>query len=299
MDQADLAQHGAAVRAVLAGAVRLDPPFAAGHGLGHFVMAQCGGINEALDLLHAQAAHRIQLIVRLDPFGRGQHAQRIRQPHDRGDDRGVAVGRIGDAADEGLVDLDLVERRVLQIAERGIAGAEIVQRQADAQHLERGEDFLGGGAIAHHHRFGQFDFQPFGRQAAVGQRLGHGRGKARVGELRGRYVHRDLHPARPFGGIGAGLFQHPIAQRADQVGFLGNRDEDRRRNIAQFGMFPAREGFERDDLFGLGIDDGLIGHAHLPATQRIAQVFLDLAATLGLAVQIAGIEPELAAPATL
>ena len=63
-------------------------------------------------------------------------------PH-RGDDRPVAAARLGRAAHEALVDLDLVEWRFLQITERGIAGPEIIQRKADADLLERGERVVG------------------------------------------------------------------------------------------------------------------------------------------------------------
>ena len=83
-----------------------------------------------------------------DAFGGSIHAQRLGETDDRGDDRRIAVALLGDAADEALVDLDLVERSVLQIAERGIAGAEIVQRQAHAQQLQLIEHVRSGRFIA-------------------------------------------------------------------------------------------------------------------------------------------------------
>jgi hypothetical protein len=39
--------------------------------------------------------------------------------------------------DEGTVDLEDVDREPLQIGERGIAGAELVEQQPDAERLER------------------------------------------------------------------------------------------------------------------------------------------------------------------
>src|SRR3546814_18833312 len=56
------------------------------------------------------------------------HIQGVRQIGDRLGDGSVA-GIALDPAHEALVDLDRVEGIVAQIAERGIAGAEIVKRQ--------------------------------------------------------------------------------------------------------------------------------------------------------------------------
>src|SRR3546814_7850943 len=70
-----------------------------------------------------------QVVVRLDPLGGRLHAERGREADDRRDDRRVHAVRVGGAEHEALVDLDLVERRLLQIAERRIAGTEIVERQ--------------------------------------------------------------------------------------------------------------------------------------------------------------------------
>ena len=299
VDQANLAQHGAAFGPVLAGAFRFDHPGAAEHGRAHFVRRDCGSVDKALDLLHAQRAHGVQFILRLDPFGGRIHLQGIGQADNRRDDRGVPAFGAGHAANEALVDLDLVERRVLQIAERGIAGPEVVEREPHAQQLQLREHVRRGIFIAQEDRLGQFQFQPLGLQAGMGQRLGDHRGKARIAELRGRHVDRHPHAARPGRRFGAGPLEHPIAQRADQVGFLGNRNEHPRRDFAQFGMSPARQGLQRHHLVALGIDDRLIDHVHLVMRQGIAQLFLDLAAALRFGMEFAGIEPELAAPAAL
>ena len=52
---------------------------------------------------------------------------------DHGLDDGQAVVPAGEIADEGAVDLDLVEGEGAEIAQRRIAGAEIVERDADAE----------------------------------------------------------------------------------------------------------------------------------------------------------------------
>ena len=57
--------------------------------------------------------------------------------------------------DEALVDLDGVEGKARQVGERRIAGAEIVERQADADLLQLGEHVAGLLGIVHHQRFGE------------------------------------------------------------------------------------------------------------------------------------------------
>src|SRR3546814_16447134 len=74
-----------------------------------------------------QPADERQIVMRLDPLGGRLHVERAREPDDRRDYRGVHAVLVGGPKNEALVDLDLVERRLLQIAERRIAGAEIVE----------------------------------------------------------------------------------------------------------------------------------------------------------------------------
>ena len=53
------------------------------------------------------------------------------------------------------------------------------------------------------------------------------------------------------------LAQHPAADLGDQAGFLGNRDEERGRNRAEFRMVPARQRFAGDDAARLEVDQRL------------------------------------------
>ena len=62
--------------------------------------------------------------------------------------------------DERAVDLDLVEREALQIAEARIAGAEIVERDADAHAAQRMEDRDHASRAFQEDRFGDLDLEP-------------------------------------------------------------------------------------------------------------------------------------------
>src|SRR5205085_7498647 len=83
----------------------------------------------ALDERTAETAHERQLFMCLDALGRRLHVQIGREPDHRADQRRVAALRIRRAGDKRAVDLDLVERDSLQIAEARIAGSEIVERE--------------------------------------------------------------------------------------------------------------------------------------------------------------------------
>src|SRR3546814_2876369 len=72
-------------------------------------------IDIALDMAATQPPDQRQVVVRLDPLGGRLHAERGREADDRRDDRRVHAVRVGGAEHEALVDLDLVERRLLQI----------------------------------------------------------------------------------------------------------------------------------------------------------------------------------------
>ena len=92
-----------------------------------------------------------------------------------------------DVADEAAVDLDLVEREALQIAQRGKAGAEIVQRDAHADGAELMQDGKRGLVVTDQHGLGDFEFQPVRRQAG---------GRERAHDPQGQRLAISTAPAR-------------------------------------------------------------------------------------------------------
>src|SRR3546814_15767654 len=69
---------------------------------------------------------------RFSAFGSGDHAKTVRQRNHRPHARHILAVRAVDAPDEGPIDLDLAARRLAQLAQRGLAGAEIVEREPNA-----------------------------------------------------------------------------------------------------------------------------------------------------------------------
>ena len=77
-----------------------------------------------------------------------------------------------------------------------------------------------------------------------------------------------------LGGLGAGLPQHPLAERHDQPGLLGERNELGRRDHAALGMVPAQQRLEAADLVALEVDERLVVELELAVGERLAQVEL-------------------------
>ena len=63
-------------------------------------------------------------------------------------------------ADEGLVDLHRVDRQLLQVRERGVAGTEVIDRQRDAHVAQPGEALERALGIDHEHALRDLEAQP-------------------------------------------------------------------------------------------------------------------------------------------
>ena len=88
--------------------------------------------QEALQLVAPHGLQEALLLGRLDALGGHGQAQCAAQMHDRMHQDGAFTGRLH-GLEEGPVDLDLVEGEAAQIDQRRVAGAEIVQGEAQAK----------------------------------------------------------------------------------------------------------------------------------------------------------------------
>src|SRR3954451_21613284 len=86
-----------------------------------------GAEQIALHFGTAEDVEQISLLLGLDTLRRRRHVAGSRDVH-HGLGDGGGCGGTADIPAEGAIDLYLVEPETLQVAERGIPGAEIVQR---------------------------------------------------------------------------------------------------------------------------------------------------------------------------
>ena len=75
----------------------------------------------------------------LHPFGNGGELEPFGEIDQRAHE-GTIVLRADDVLHEGAVDLDDIDAELAQVAERGVAGAEIVDGDAAAEILDAGDE---------------------------------------------------------------------------------------------------------------------------------------------------------------
>src|SRR5690606_31730073 len=178
----------------------------------------------ALALLASDGAQAGQLRVRLDAFGGRRLAERLAAADDGAHDR-LLLDVAGNALHERAVDLDLVEGEAAQIAQRRVAGPEVVHGDACAELAQRGQRIEDQVRAVEEQRFRDLELQPARCEAGDGERaLDHVADVAAAELYRGE-VDRNAHLLRPGRRVAAGAAQDEIAQRPDEARFLGNGDE--------------------------------------------------------------------------
>ena len=99
-----------------------------------------------------------------------------------------------------------------------------------------------------------------------------------AGQLRGRRVdpeeQRDTESFPPGHELATGVAEHPIAEPVDDVEVVGPVDERGGRQEAKCRMGPTRQGFDRRDVAGLGVDLGQVVHPELAGHERRSEVAL-------------------------
>ncbi len=124
-------------------------------------------------------------------------------------------GSAGSPLHERAVDLHAVEAEAGEVAERRVAGAEVVEDETHPQAAQPAQPVLHVGHVAHHHRLRHLELEAGGAEPAVHERPVHVVHHVRLQELLGGEVHG--HPRVGIGqrpGEAAGRAQHPGADGA-------------------------------------------------------------------------------------
>ena len=228
----------------------------------------------ALGAAAAQVDQRLQDALGLHALGDDVEAEVAGEVDRRADDHGVAVV-VGHRGDEGAVDLDLVERQLLEVGERRLAGAEVVEREPDAERAQRREHLGHALRIAHHGGLGDLALERAAGQAVLVEQLGHHRRQADVEHVGGRQVDRDgqvrvLEP--PLGALAQRGVEHPAREVGDRAGALGERDELVGLQQPVLGVLPAHERLDARHAVALERDLRLVVQDELVALDRAPQL---------------------------
>jgi hypothetical protein len=177
-------------------------------------------------------------------------------------------------AHEALVDLQRAGREVLQIQQRRVAGAEVVEREADAEpgalaHDPRHVFEVGEGA-----RLQDFDVEPLGRDRRMGLQA-RCQALHEVGLLQviGADVHADRQPhaeSAPVLHLAERGVDHPIAKFDAERVVLDHGQERARRQQATLRVLPAQQRLGADDLTRAQVHLGLVVQHELPVVERAA-----------------------------
>ena len=112
------------------------------------------------------------MLLGFHTLGDDFHPQAVRHADHRDGESGVRrVG--GDVAHERAVDLQGVDREPLQIADRRIAGSEIVDGEMDAHFAQRLEGADRSRGIVDEDALGDLELQLLRRKLVVAERAGH------------------------------------------------------------------------------------------------------------------------------
>src|SRR5690606_8072511 len=153
--------------------------------------------QEALAEVALQLEQAARLLLAFDPFRNDLDAEAAAEVDHRVDDSLVARV-VRHVAHEALIDLDQVDLELLEVAQRRVAGPEIVERDLDAAQVEQREgamDVLG--AAPEEHGLGDLDLEAARRDLRALQPLEQMLGEVVAAEFGGCGVDRDIAEVDP------------------------------------------------------------------------------------------------------
>ena len=237
----------------------------------------------ALHLVDPQHAQDIELRLRLHLFHHDRRADRTTQLDDA-DQQLTGERTFGDRLNEAAVDLDQVEPDMFEVSDRGKAGAEIVQRHADAERLQFGDGPSRHLQVPQQRGFGDFDDQAIEWEAVAFAGGGDHGAQMRPDLARGD-VERQREVRRPLRRLGERAGEEMVGEMRRDACPVRDCEQLVRRHVAQVRVLPAHQRLVGDDLAAAGADDGLEMHVELRERGRILIGGFDDAAPIALLLQ--------------
>ena len=259
------------------------------------VRRQRAADEEALRVVAAEVAQAVPRGRRLDALGDDGQAEALGERDGRLDDRGVAVVLVH-VEDEVLVDLQLVDGQVLEARERRVAGAEVVDREPDAELAQPREHAHRALRVGHDGVLGDLDAEPVRRDPGVAQQPADGLREVDVEEVRGCDVHRDRDVERPRPRRGAveDARDDALGERPHQARLLDARQECRGHQATVRRVLPAHERLEAAQAAGGDVDLGLEMELELAARDAGAQLAEEDEAVAAVLVALLAVERDAA-----
>ena len=215
-----------------------------------FIKGQWAAEEIALERVASKFFKMIALCFGFHAFGNDREAQRVAEGNDGlRNDLALDVGH--HVADEGAIDLQLVNGQAAEVGQRGIAGSKIVDRELHALCLESFHKDDGFLDVFNQHALGEFELELAGICAGALKHSQYPIDEARLAELHsadvdseGEMGHGDM--GGPSRKLRAGCLQNPVAERENEAGLFSQRDEFARGEDSPAGVVPADQGFRTD-----------------------------------------------------
>ena len=193
---------------------------------------------------------------------------------------------------KGLIDLQHIQRKLRQLGQARITGAELVHRQQHPQAVQLLQYLAAELRLTHQRTLAEFQLQRAGRQAGLRQDGLKAGDETFVPELQRRHIHCHR-PAQqltvaPQAGLFTGLVQHPATDLDNQPAILGNRDKAAGLQLPQLRMIPAQQSLGAGDGAAGQINLGLVVQHKLMPFQGHAQFGFDGLPGHGLITHVAG-----------
>ena len=220
----------------------------------------------ALPEIATNGTQHVLLSVVFDTLRDDEHAKIMGQTNAVADDGAQArVG--GDGADKRAIQFENVAGQGVQVTERRIAGTEVVDQHRNPGFAQLLQGFGGRAAGKGKETLRDFEAQQFGGEAVAGDGVEQFGSEIGTRELPRRKVDTDrfyaFDPdlADPLLQVETGAVEYEHAEFVHQIERFGQRNENARRNEFLFGVLPARESLEADDVGIEKTNDGLVGDA--------------------------------------
>src|SRR5690606_32617082 len=175
------------------------------------------------------------------------------------------------------------ERKARQIGQGRVAGAEIVEREADAELFEARQHMRRLFRIVHDQRFSELQPQAAWLQGGPGYHRTHVAHEVAADQLTAGKIDRDGQRRvadlfLPCSQVLGCLLHGEEAELHDQPAILGHGNEVGWWNHATPRMFPAQQRLEAGDAVVLETHNRLIGERELPPLYGAAQIRFELEA---------------------
>ncbi len=213
--------------------------------------------QETLDFGTPLGPQSFQLRLGFNAFGHYGHAKTSPQSNDSLNHR-QCLTIAAHLANEGLVDLHLVEGELSEIAQGRITRTEIIHGDPNAkvfQLLQNGKRSI---CITDQKSFRDFQLKAAGIEACFIEDRFYVGGQVALRKLQRGKINRHAQSWRPSGGLTCSAMQYIAAELSDKPAFLGDRYKQIWRYRAALGMIPARECLEACHLAGFQVGERLV-----------------------------------------